>query len=250
MPHEPQQPLGAKPYFSLSGRKIVVTGAAGGIGAPTVKICTDAGADIVLVDMMEETIVRARIDAEATSPYFQCDVSDRASVEAIAKEIGNVDAVIDTVGIAPFDEFFSDQDWDEKFDHVIDVNVRGPMNVARAFYERVRPSGSMVFCGSIAGWHGGVRGPAHYAASKGALHAFIRWLSQRATKRGIRVNAVAPGTVDTQMTYGHGYDPTYYPQGRFAEPGEVGAVLAFLAMPASGFMSGTILDINGGTYIR
>lgn len=247
---EPRQPTRPKTYFSLVGKKVVVTGAAGGIGAPTVKICIDAGADIVLVDMMEEAGARARIAAAATLPYFQCNVADRVAVDAVAKKISQVDAVIDTVGIAPFDDFFSDDDWDEKLDRVMDVNVRGPMNIARAFYGHVRPGGSMAFCGSIAGWHGGVRGPAHYAASKGALHAFIRWLSQRATKRGIRVNAVAPGTVDTPMTHGHGYDPSYYPQGRFAEPGEVGAVLAFLSMPASGFMSGTILDINGGTYIR
>ena len=238
------------PYFSLQGKRVVITGAAGGIGAPTARICSDAGAEIVLVDVLAEVTARTRIQVANSFSYFQCDVVDRASVEAVAASVGEIDALIDTVGVAPFDDFFLDDDWDAKFDRVIDINVRGPMNVARAFYERIRPGGSMAFCGSLAGWHGGVRGPAHYAASKGALHAFIRWLSQRATKKGFRVNGVAPGTVDTPMTRGHGYDPSYYPQGRFAEAGEVSAVLAFLAMPASGFMSGAILDINGGTYIR
>lgn len=240
-----------KTPLAMAGKRVLIAGAAGGIGSATARIMSDLGAKLVLVDRLPADQLAAKLGPSIKAEMYSCDTSKRAEVDKLAAEVGTIDALIDAAGVCPFEDW-NNADWDASFDLVIDVNLRGPINLSRAFVPAMRANGGgrIVFCGSVAGWTGGVRGGPHYAAAKGGVHAFLRWLSNQVAKGNILVNAVAPGTTDTPMTQGQGYNPDYYPQKRFARAEEIGGVITFLCTPASGFMSGAILDINGGTYFH
>jgi len=247
-----QEPVNLPEPFGMKGKRVLITGAAGGIGSAAVRICTQMGAEVIRLDILDAGEMSRRDGSAAAAPaYHQCDTTDRRQVEALMARIGPVDSLIEAAGICPFEDWTND-DWDTSFDKVIDVNLRGPINLARAVVPgmRLRGGGQIAFCGSVAGFTGGVRGGPHYAAAKGGVHAFLRWLAQHVARDLINVNAVAPGTTDTPMTRGQGYDPSYYPQKRFAYADEIAATLAFLCSPAAGFISGAIIDINGGTYFH
>lgn len=119
-------------------------------------------------------------------------------------------------------------DWNEvAFMRVMRVNLLGPINLVRAILPGMiqRRRGHIALCGSIAGWTGGVLAAPHYSASKGGVHALIRWFAQRATPHGVNVNGVAPGPIATGMTQGADYRPEAYPMKRMGEPEEVAAAL-------------------------
>lgn len=235
--------------FDLKTRRILVVGAGGGIGAATAAICHEMGAIMFLTDRVAPSLVRERVALGQAVPIFQTDTSERAAVEALAAQIGPIDAVIDASGISPLDDWMAD-DWDEAFDAVIGANLRGPINLARAFMPGMmeRGWGRFALTGSVSGRMGGIKCGPHYAAAKGGLHALTRWLAQRGVSRNVLVNAVAPGSIATPMAASMKIDPKIYPQGRAGRPREIGGTLAFLCTPAAGFMTGAVLDVNGGTY--
>jgi len=236
----------------FAGQTIVVTGAAGGVGREVATRLGARGGKLVLCDVVAaERTASANEGVKGIAAIHRLDSSDRASVEAVASGLGQVDVLVDTGGVCPRDDWMAD-DWDATFDHVINVNVRGPINLARAFMPPMmeRGHGRIVLCGSLAGWTGGLRTSPHYAASKGGVHALVRWLATRATPKGVCVNGVAPGPVDSAMTEGQGYDPSLYPQKRMGQPSEVASLIAYLASPSGGFVSGSVVDCNGGIYFR
>jgi NAD(P)-dependent dehydrogenase (short-subunit alcohol dehydrogenase family) len=236
--------------FSLAGRRILVTGAAGGIGIAAAQVCHAQGADLLLTDIVSEDKARARlVGVPADLPYFTADLSDRAQVDALAGRTGSVYAVIDTAGLCPQDDWTA-EGWDDAFDTVIGANVKGPINLARAYMPGMMASGGgrLALCGSVSGRMGGLVCGPHYAASKGGVHSLVRWLAQKGARHNILVNAVAPGSVDTPMASANNVPTDDYPLGRRGRPKELGATLAFLCSPAAGFMSGAVLDVNGATY--
>jgi NAD(P)-dependent dehydrogenase (short-subunit alcohol dehydrogenase family) len=234
--------------FALEGRRILITGAAGGIGNAAAEICAWQGAEIIRTDILTKAAAHARM-SQLPGDYHQVDLSDRAAVSALADASGPVWAVIDTAGICPVDDWMEDA-WERAFDQVIDVNLRAPINLARAYLPLMikQGGGRFALCGSVSGRMGGVVCGPHYAASKGGLHSFTRWLAQKGTPHNVLVNAVAPGSVDTPMAAQNNVDTSGYPQGRGGRPRELGATLAFLCTPGAGFISGVVLDVNGGTY--
>ncbi|MFO0987931.1 MAG: SDR family oxidoreductase [Alphaproteobacteria bacterium] len=238
--------------FSLRGMRILITGAAGGIGSAAARICADGEASLVLTDIADEARIRAAVGpSRADADVRRLDVADRAAVDAAARDIGPIDALIDASGVYPHADWL-DPDFDAALDLVLRVNVGGPINLARAFFPGMaeRGAGRIVLCGSIAGWMGGVKSGPHYAFSKGGLHAFVRWLSRRGAPHNVLVNAVAPSTTNTQMMQGIGYDPSTYPLRRVAEPAEIAAAMAFLCSPGASYISGAIIDVNGGLHLR
>lgn len=240
----------SKTPFTLAGKRVLVTGAGGGIGGATARLCAELGAEVLAVDIVEPERIRERAHPVGVMP-FQCDLSHRRSVEDLAVEVGRVDVLVDAAGICPYDDW-TDEDWDDSLDRVLNANVRAPLNLARAFQQGMidRGEGRMVFCGSLAGWTGGLRSGAHYAFAKGGLHAFVRWLAHRLTPHNVLVNAIAPGTTETPMTAGRGYQTSAYPMDRFASPEEMASAIAFLCTPGASFIAGVVLDVNGGVYMR
>ncbi len=240
--------------FDMHGLRVLITGAAGGIGSETAKLCSELGATTLITDVSSTL---PRLEALASSlkgveAARALDIADRQAVEALVAQYAPIDALIDTAAICPFDEDWMQPEWDDKFHRVMKVNVLGPINLVRAVMPGMieRRRGSIALCGSIAGWMGGLLAAPHYAASKGSVHALVRWFAQRATPHGVRVNAVAPGPIATGMTDGQPYPKDNYPMKRMGEPQEIANALVFLSSPAASFMAGSVMDVNGGVLMR
>ncbi|MGM4885283.1 SDR family NAD(P)-dependent oxidoreductase [Tardiphaga sp. 20_F10_N6_6] len=242
-----------KSPFDLTGQRIVIAGAAGGIGSATAKLCAQQGATLVLVDIAGKDRIRERVGAEVAdrSEIYGLDTGSRADVTALARQTGPVYGLIDTAAIAPHDDWMA-EDWEESLDRVIRANVKGPINLTRAFLPGMMEAGEgrIVLCGSVAGWMGGLRTGPHYAFAKGGIHSFVRWLASKAAPRNVLVNGIAPGPVETAMTEGKGYDTSLYPLKRMAKPEEIAATAVFLCGAGSGYASGAIFDINGATHFH
>jgi NAD(P)-dependent dehydrogenase (short-subunit alcohol dehydrogenase family) len=97
---------------------------------------------------------------------------------------------------------------------------------------------------------GGLVASAHYVASKGGLHALVKWLARRGAPYGVLVNGIAPGAIDTAMTRGQPIDPAHIPLGRKGNAEEVAWPIAFLCSAAAGYITGSVLDVNGGLYMN
>ena len=238
--------------FSLAGRRILITGAAGGIGGATARLCLQQGAQVVLADRQSPDHIARQVDmAVNSSDCHQLDTSRRVEVEALAARIGPIDGLVDTAAICPEDDWMS-EDWDEALQRVFEVNIRGPINLARAFMPGMaaRKQGRIVLCGSVAGWMGGIVSGPHYAFTKGGIHAFTRWLARRGAPDNVLVNAIAPGPVATAMTAGKDYRTENYPLRRMAEPEEIAAMAAFLLGPGAGYVAGAVMDVNGAVHYR
>lgn len=243
------------PALSLAGQHVVLSGAAGGIGRATARAAAALGARLSLVDLAApEEIADELRRAGAEADAHGLDVSDRAAVDALAAALGPVDGLIAGAAICPFGDWQEDPDWDATFRRVLDVNLLGPLNMARAWLEPMaaRGGGRMVMVGSIGGRNGGTSPivQPHYIASKGGLHAFTMWLAQRAGPRGVLVNAVAPGPVETAMSGTTPYDTSVFPLGRKATPEEIAWPIVFLLTPAAGYFSGQVMDVNGGLFVH
>ena len=255
MPPTPSAvPVHSPASFDLSGSRVLITGAAGGIGAATARLCASLGARLTLADRVDLERLRALADQiGGAAAVYHCDVSDRHQVEAMVAQCGPFDALADTAGICPFDDDWMAPDWNETaFMQVMRVNVLGPINLVRAVLPGMveRRYGRIALCGSIAGWSGGLRAGPHYSASKGGVHALVRWFSQRATPHGVTVNGVAPGPVASGMTHGGGYQADVYPMKRMGQPEEIASILTFLCSPGASYLAGAVIDANGGTYLR
>ncbi|MEL0018798.1 MAG: SDR family oxidoreductase [Rickettsiales bacterium] len=237
--------------FDLTGQRIAITGAGGGIGSATARLVSEMGADVLLSDIDAPTPVADYIVSkgrEATASAL--DVTDRAAVEAWADACGAATGLIDCAAICPFDDW-NDEGWDDVAARVFDINLHGPLNLTRAFMNRMidrGKGGRIVLVGSIAGRIGGVAAAPHYAMAKGGIHSFVRWASRRGAPHNILVNAVAPAPVATPMTQSQEFDSPGFPMKRIAEAEEIAGPLAFLVSPAASYVAGAVLDVNGAMH--
>ncbi len=242
------------PPHTLAGTRVLITGAAGGIGSAAARLCSGLGAQLILTDLhITPELSQLASTLPGVHALQACDVTQRSDVESLVQAQPEIHALIDTAGICPYDDDWLAPDWNEAaFQKVMQVNVLGPLNWARALLPGMidRQYGRMAFCGSVAGWMGGVRAGPHYAASKGGVHALVRWLAQRGTPHNVMVNGVAPGVIDTGMTAGHGYQPQTQPLKRLGQADEIAHVLTFLISPGASFLAGAMVDANGGILMR
>ena len=245
-----------KNAIDLSGRRILLTGAAGGIGAATARACAALGVgELVLADVgpMDDIVAELRAQNIAASAH-QCDLSLRKDNAELIAAAGPLDAAVACAGICPLEEdWLDDPDWDDVFHRVMDVNLLGPIHLCRELLPAMaaRGGGQIVLIGSIGGRMGGTSPivQPHYIASKGGVHALIWWLAQRAAPQGVLVNGIAPGPIATAMTATTDYPKEKYPLGRIGEPEEIAWPAAFLCSPAASYFSGAILDVNGGLFV-
>ena len=241
-----------KNAFQLTDRRILITGAADGIGAATAHVCGALGAELILVDLKDCRPVADSVKKNGGKAYsLTGDASSRNDVERIAGEAGPINALVLNAAICPWDEDWQAPEWDESFDRVMAVNVLGPIHGARAFLPGMiqRGSGHIVLVGSLAGRMGGLIAGPHYVASKGGVHALVKWLARQAAPHNVLVNAIAPASVETPMMRGRAVDLDRIPLARKAKPEEIAWPIAFLCSDASSYICGTVLDVNGGVYM-
>ena len=237
--------------FDLTGQRIAITGAGGGIGSNTAKLVAEMGADVMLSDLespqaLADYIVSKGREATATA----LDVTDRAQVEAWAEACGVTTSLIDCAAICPFDDW-NDEGWDDVAAKVFNINLQGPLNLTRAFMNGMVERGNggrIALVGSIAGRIGGVAAAPHYAMAKGGIHSFVRWASRRGAPHNILINAVAPAPVATPMTQSQSFKHVAFPMKRISEAEEIAGPLAFLVSPAASYVAGAVLDINGAMH--
>jgi NAD(P)-dependent dehydrogenase (short-subunit alcohol dehydrogenase family) len=252
---------GLPPAPVLSGRVAVVTGAARGIGWATAQALADAGAHPVLVDRDENALQRASAtlgDRRVDHRTLALDVTDEAAVDAafagVAAWRGRLDILVNNAGIAlrrPSVEL-TRQDWQA----VVDVNLTGVFLCARAAarYMLAARRGAIVNVSSIMGLSGGGLYPnISYQSTKGALVNLTRALAVEWAPSGVRVNAVAPTWVRTDLTRGLMDDPALLarmldmtPLRRLAEPEDVAAAIVFLASDGAAMITGHTLPVDGG----
>jgi NAD(P)-dependent dehydrogenase (short-subunit alcohol dehydrogenase family) len=239
-------------------RVALVTGAASGIGLATAKRLYEAGWKVALLDRDGQALERVAAELGAPSRVFASalDVTDEAAAEkavAMAAEaLGQIDGVVNSAGIAA--DIPALETPVDLFRKVLDVNVVGTFIVARAAARVMRNTGggAIVNVSSISGVRGN-KGRSAYGASKGAVIVLTQVLANDLVRYGIRVNAVAPGPVDTPMAQGvHSSNDRslwtrHIPMRRYAKPDEIASVIEFLLDGTrSSFMTGEIVAVDGG----
>ena len=248
-----------KDIFSLQGRVAVVTGAAGGLGAPIAEGLAGAGAFVVCADSAEapNRALARRLGAER-SEAVTVDVQDEESVQALAERAaavtGSIDVLVTCAGIGGRGPA-ADYD-DDLWDRVIDVNLTGLFRTCRAVGRRMisqSGGGAVVNIASVVGAVG-FAGSVGYQASKGGVIQMTRTLAVEWAPHGVRVNAVSPGHVATPLVRRQWeVEPelkdlfeSRTPLGRLAEPADMVGAVVFLASPASAMVTGQILAVDGG----
>jgi acetoacetyl-CoA reductase len=237
-------------------RVAIVTGGTRGIGEAISIALRDEGVTVAANYAGNEEKARAFSDRTGIKSY-KWDVADLeacvAGVQQVESELGAVDILVNNAGITRDGTMkrMSRQSWDE----VIDVNLGGCFNMAKAVWEGMsaRKYGRVVNIGSING-QAGQYGQVNYAAAKSGIHGFTKALSQEGARAGITVNAIAPGYIDTEMVAAVPPDVlekivARIPVGRLGRADEIARGVTFLCSEEGGFITGSTLSINGGQHM-
>jgi NAD(P)-dependent dehydrogenase (short-subunit alcohol dehydrogenase family) len=257
-PLSPTAVLRARP---LSGRVAWITGAGRGLGRAVAVAFADAGADLLITARDADRLASLRDELAHTGAAVEIvagsvteagDVS--AAVDRAGERWGRIDVLVNNAGISPTYAFAEDVPFD-RWHEVLAVNVEGSTRCAVAALPLLEAAGRGANVVNVSSVHGTVAAPrlAPYATSKGAVEALTRSLAIEWASRGIRVNAIAPGYIETDMTAGLRANDrrreellARTPLGRFATAAEIAASILFLASPAAGYVTGATLLADGG----
>jgi NAD(P)-dependent dehydrogenase (short-subunit alcohol dehydrogenase family) len=235
----------------LEGKVCVITGAAGGIGAQSARRFREEGATVVGVDLS---------DAPDVDLALRCDVADEGAVRALydeaAARFGRIDVLFNNAGISPDDDVSVLDTSLEAWQRVQDVNLRSVFLCCKYGIPRLLENGggSVINTASFVAVMGAATSQISYTASKGAVLALTRELGVEFARRGVRVNALCPGPVDTPLLRElYAADPAkaarrlvHLPMGRFAEPKEIADAALFLASDESSYITASTFMVDGG----
>jgi 3-oxoacyl-[acyl-carrier protein] reductase len=236
-------------YGSLEGKRALITGAARGIGRAIAAELKGAGADVVCCDL-PGTSENEEVAREVGGQALYADVTKADEVEKLIADAGEIDILVNNAGITRDGLLarMSEEDWRA----VIDINLTSVYLMCRAAVRGMmkRRSGTIVNLASVVGIHGNF-GQTNYAASKAGIIGFTKSLAREAGARGIRVNAVAPGYIETRLTEVLSEDVKQKmlaatSLGRFGQPEDIARAVHFLCSDEAGFISGEVLVVDGG----
>ncbi len=246
--------------FKLDGKTALVTGAKRGIGKAMAVALAEAGADIIGVSKTLEPGSEVEREVTALGRKFQgyaCDFAHRESVYAMLREIpAHIDILVNNAGTIlrkPAAEHP-----DEYWDQIIETNLNSQFVISREIGKGMiaRGAGKIIFTASLLTFQGGITVPG-YAASKGAIGQLTKALANEWASRNVQVNAIAPGYVETDNTSALRADPnrapailSRIPANRWGSPDDFKGATVFLASPASDYVTGSILVVDGGWLAR
>lgn len=243
---------------TLQNKVAVITGANSGIGLATAKLFLENGAKLVLAGRRAEALTEATANLKGEFTTFVGDVSkdedNEQLIKAAVSAYGKIDILYLNAGIAPVAS--TTEITSEHYNNVFDTNVKGPIMTVKEALPHINDGGAIIFTSSIVNQKG-FEGFGVYSASKGALRSFARVLTAEVKTKGIRVNSIAPGPIETPIygkmglpgevveELGKGFAQAV-PLGRFGKSEEIASTALFLASDASSFINGVEIEVDGG----
>lgn len=244
--------------FSLEGKTILVTGAASGIGRATAIQCAEMGAKVILVDLNEQGLKdsMALISRDDTE-YHALDLTDLEKLIEMVGTLPKLDGVASNAGIvlsllAKFSE-------PKDMERIFKINTFSHINLIQQLIaqKKLNKGASIVFTSSMSGVYCGLAGGSLYGATKSAILGYTRALAVELAPRGIRVNTIHPGMIETPLTNGTALskelleeDAKNYPLGRYGKPEEIAYSIVYLLSDATVWMTGSQLLIDGGYSVK
>lgn len=244
--------------FSLESKKILITGGASGIGKATALLCAQMEADVVLVDLNELGLKQTaeEIGKESTEIYA-LNLTNEDQLEEMISALPKLDGVVSNAGIvysllAKFNE-------SKDMERIFNINTFSHINLIQGLIKgkKLNKGASIVFTSSMSGVYCGLAGGTLYGATKAALAGYSKALAIELAPRGIRVNTVHPGMIQTPLTSNTSLseelleeDAKNYPLGRYGKPEEVAAAMCYLLSDATVWMTGSQLLLDGGYSLK
>ena len=244
--------------MNFNGQTALITGAGRGIGKTIAVKLAESGINIAIADMnpVSDDVVREIEEYGTKCLAFQLDVTDVESVDSVVKKIidetGGIHILVNNAGITKDNLFMRMKP--EQWSQVIDVNLNGVFHVTKAVIRTMvkQHSGRIINISSVVGFSGNP-GQVNYSSTKSGLIGFTKSLSREVGTRGITVNAVAPGFINTAMTQALNESQqqailSQIPLGRMGEAEDIANAVAFLASEEASYITGTVIHVNGGMY--
>ena len=248
--------------INFDGKVAIVTGAAKGIGEAAARRLADSGASVALLDV-DEKAGKATAASIQKSEFHLCDVSSSEQVEgavdAVVRRFGRVDIVVSNAGIQEYGDVVGTGE--ELWDRVLNINLKGCFLISKYSVPHMlkRGSGAIVVVGSVQSMSA-IGGSAAYVTAKHGLLGLVRAMALDYAQKGIRVNCVCPGAIDTPMLrWAASLDPNpqkvietcdrMHAMGRIGQPEEVASAIAYLASDAASFITGAALLVDGGMLV-
>jgi len=247
----------------LQDQVAIVTGGASprGIGFAIASRFAQEGATVVILDLDSGAAQHAANLIGQQHLGLACDVRDESQANQTVRQVldhfGQADVLVNNAGVSQSQRLLSSTQ--EDYDLVMDVSVRGSFNMSRAVVPHMqsRQRGAIVCMGSVAAQRGGgILGGPHYSAAKGALQSLAKAMARELAPDRIRVNAIAPGMVDTDLLLGKIDDEgkqrvaQTIPLGRLAQASDIANACLFLVSDQSAYITGLVLDVSGGLHIH
>lgn len=244
--------------FSLVNKTILITGAASGIGRATAIQCAEMGAKVIMVDLNEEGLKESQnIIGKADTEYCALDLTDLDKLEEMVSSLPKLDGVASNAGIvlsllAKFSEA-------KDMERIFKINTFSHINLIQQLIsqKKLNKGASIVFTSSMSGVYCGLAGGSLYGATKSAILGYTKALAIELAPRGIRVNTVHPGMIETPLTNGTALskelleeDAKNYPLGRYGKPEEIAYSIVYLLSDATVWMTGSQLLIDGGYSVK
>jgi len=244
--------------FSLEGKTVLITGAASGIGKATAQQCTEMGAKVVLLDLNSEGLKQTASEiGRDDSEYFVVNLTEYEQLCETVSKLPKLDGVVSNAGIVKsLLARFSEKTDMEK---IFEINTYSHINLVQQLIaqKKLNKGASIVFTSSMSGVYCGIVGGSLYGATKSALVGYSKALALELAPRGIRVNTIHPGMVETPLTKNTALsqdildeDAKNYPLSRYGKPEEIAYAIVYLLSDATVWMTGSKLLIDGGYSVK